>query len=144
MSSALFDSFGQDVSIRVRQGILAALSESSDVKFPLPEASAAILSDLAQSDPAYFDPYLVDQVMTSLELAGFRRAGAQAFAPVLLEIAQASGVSVFEYFDLNANTVKFVGDTIEAINQRRPAGSRLGVTAPNRNRRSRFRSQVQP
>jgi hypothetical protein len=144
MSRALFDNFGQEVNIRVRQGILAALNESSDVRFPLPEASAAILSELAQSDPLYFDPYLVDQVISSLELAGFRRAGARAFAPVLLEIAQASGVSVFEYFDLNANTVKFVSDTIEAINQYRPAGSRLGVTVPDRNRRNRFRAQVQP
>jgi hypothetical protein len=144
MSSSLFETFGAETQYEVRQGILRAFLDNGDRTFPLPEASAAILADLVTTAPRRFDPYLVDQVMTQLELSGFRRPVARAFAPVLLEIAQASNVSVFEYFDLNENTVKLVGDTIEAINQRRPAGSQLGLARPNKNQESRANSLVRP
>jgi hypothetical protein len=144
MSSSLFETLGADTRFEVRQGILRAFLSNGNAAFPIPEASAQILAELSNVSPTYFDPYLVDQVMTQLELSGFRSAVAMAFAPVLLEIARVSGVSVFEYFNFNDNTVKLVSDTVDAINAYRPAGSQLGISAPNRNQESKLRSFVRP
>jgi hypothetical protein len=144
MSTSLYDTFGNEPRYEVRRGKLVAFFENSTVTFPLPEASVKILTELGQPRSKYHDPYVVEQVFVRLSKAGFDAATSRAFAPILLDVAAAQGVSVFDYFNVNDNSLKLAVDAYAAINARRPAGSRIGLTTPKDNKASRFDGLIQP
>lgn len=143
-SSNLYDTFGNEPRYEVRRGKLAAFFENSTVNFPLPDASVKILTEIAQAPSKYHDPYVVEQVFVRLNRAGFDAATSRAFAPILLDVAASQGVSVFDYFNFNDNSLRLAVDAYAAINDRRPPGSQIGLAQPRNNRTSRFGGLIQP
>jgi hypothetical protein len=143
-SSSLYDTFGNEPRYEVRRGKLAAFFENNTVNFPLPEASVKILTEISESTPRYHDPYVVEQVFVRLTRAGFTQPTSRAFAPILLDVAAAQGISVFDYFNFNDNSLKLAADAYAAINDHRPPGSRVGLVNPKNNRTSRFSGLIQP
>lgn len=143
-SSSLYDTFGNEVLYEVRRGKLVAFIENSTVTFPLPEAGVKILTELGASQSKYHNPYLVEQVHVRLRKAGFDAATSRAFAPILLDVAAAAGTNVLDYFDFNDNSLKLAVDGYAAINEHRPAGSRVGLVRAKQNKDSRFSGLIQP
>jgi hypothetical protein len=141
-SSNLYNTFGNELKYRISQGTLEAYLENATIKFPLPEASSTILSELAPIDSV--NPQELDAVRGELERIGFSQANARAMAAVLIQVAKSQGVSPLTYFDLNAASLKLAIDTYETINLLRPPGNRIGLTSAKDNQKSRASSLIQP
>jgi hypothetical protein len=138
-STSLFDTFGNEVKRTRNKDVLVQYLENSTVNFVLPEASTEILSKLYDTElvkPAV-DPYLLQQVIRRLVIAGYAEASARTMADVLMQTARKQGVNPLTYFDMSDNTVKLTSDTYEVINALMPKGHRINVLAPKSNSRNK-------
>lgn len=142
MSTSLYTTFGNETKYRITQDTLEAYLENATIKFPLPEASSEILSDL--SDVSAIDPVMLDAVKTRLESIGFRPANAVAMASILIQVSDSQGVNPMDYFELNADTLKFTVDTYKTINLLRPVGNRIGLTIQKQNKKSKYSNLIKP
>ena len=142
MSEKLYTTFGNDLKYRVTQDTLVAYLDKATIKFPLPEASADLLADLATPDNV--NPQELEVVQSKLVQIGFRKAKALTMATVLIQVAKAQGVNPLEYFEANETSLKLAIDTYATINLLRPAGNRINVTAPLDNSKSRYNKLIQP
>lgn len=141
-STTLYNTFGNELKYRIMQGTLEAYLENATIKFPLPEASSTILSELAP--PESVNPQELDTVKSKLESIGFAQANARAMAAVLIQVAKSQGISPLEYFSMNQNSLKLAVDTYETINMLRPPGNRIGLVTPINNNKSRYSRLIQP
>lgn len=142
MSEKLYVTFGNERKYRITQSTLTQFLQNSTIPFPLPEAASELLANFAQPDA--IDPVQLDTVKTRLESIGFGKPAARTMASVLIQVARIQGVSPMEYFEVNDASLKLTRDAYEIINDLRPSGNRIGLTAPLNNRRSRFSQQIQP
>lgn len=142
MSEKLYTTFGNDIKYRVTKDTLVAYLDNATIKFPLPEASADILADLAVSDN--INPQQLEVVETKLVSIGFNRAKALTMATVLIQVAKAQGVDPLTYFEANEASLKLAIDTYTTINLLRPAGNRINVTSPIDNSKSRYSKLIKP
>lgn len=141
-SASLYNTFGNELKYRITQDTLEAYLENATIKFPLPEASSTILSELAPIDSV--NPQELDLVQGRLQQIGFAEANARAMAAVLIQVAHSQGVSPLTYFDLNSASLKLAMDTYDTINLLRPPGNRIGLTSAKDNQKSRVASLVRP
>lgn len=144
MSTSLYDTFGNETSYRVVEGTLYAYLKEATIKFPLPEAGSEILATLNTNKIVIKDPVKLDIVRLKLERIGYKPANAKAFAPVLVQVAQAQGIDPLDYFSLNSNSLNLTIDAYNAINTMRPVGSRIGVYTPVTNNKSPARGLIKP
>jgi hypothetical protein len=142
MSEKLYVTFGNERKYRITQSTLTQFLENSTIPFPLPEATSELLASFAQPDA--IDPVQLTTVKTRLESIGFGEPAARTMASVLIQVAREQGVSPMEYFEVNDASLKLTRDAYQIINELRPSGNRIGLTAPLNNRRSRFSQQIQP
>ena len=143
MSSSLYDRFGNEISYEVRKGILTAYLENSTIDFPLPQASAELLEKL--SDPvSSMNQQTLDMIKSKLEKKGFKKANARALAPVLITVAKELNKDVLDFFNDNNSQFELTLDAYAAINNQRPAGSRVNLSAPTVNSKSKVASIIQP
>ena len=141
-STTLYNTFGNELKYRINQDTLEAYLENATIKFPLPEASSTILSELAP--PESVNPQELDAVKSKLESIGFGKANARAMSAVLIQVARSQGVSPLEYFSVNQASLKLAVDTYDTINMLRPPGNRIGLTAPLDNSKSRYANLIKP
>lgn len=144
MSASLYDTFGNTIKYEVIQDTLVAYLENATIKFPLPEASAEILGNLTASRKKTYDPAKVDMVQSKLEKLGFAKANARALTDVLLLVAESQGLDPLDYFSINSNTLNLTLDAYRAINNLRPAGSRVGLMLPFSNSKSKASTLIKP
>lgn len=144
MSSSLYDRFGNTVEYKVVQDTLVAYLEDATIQFPLPEASSELLAELTQGIEKTFNPDKVNMIQSKLEKAGFKKPAARAMTDVLMKVADAQGVDPLEYFKVNENTLNLTIDAYNAMNQLRPAGSRVGIAVPTVNSKSKVADLIQP
>ena len=142
MSEKLYVTFGNERKYRITQSVLTQFLQNSTIPFPLPEAASELLSNFAQPDAV--DPVQLDTVKSRLESIGFKEPAARTMASVLIQVARKQGVSPMEYFEVNEASLKLTRDAYQIINELRPPGNRIGLNAPIKNSRSRFRQQIQP
>ena len=60
------------------------------------------------------------------------------------KLAKVPGVNPLEFFTVNQNSLSLTLDAYGAINNLRPAGSRVSIIAPNTNSKSRVAALIQP
>lgn len=144
MSSSLYDRFGNTVEYKVVQDTLVAYLKDATIEFPLPEASSELLAELTQDIKKTFNPDKVNMIHSKLEKAGFKKPAARAMTDVLMKVADAQGVDPLEYFKVNENTLNLTIDAYNAMNQMRPAGSRVGIAVPTVNSKSKVADLIQP
>jgi len=142
MTESLYLTFGNERKYRITQDTLVAYLENATIKFPLPEASSELLSELA--DTTSINPQELDTVKSRLISIGFGEPSAVTMASVLIQVAKTQGVSPMEYFSLNEASLKLAIDTYTTINALRPSGNRIGLTTPIENKRSRQRTLIKP
>ena len=138
MSSSLYDTFGNEISYEVRRGILTAFINDATINFPLPEASSEFLEKFSNPVDTMNQQHL-DMIKSKLEKIGFKKANAKALAPVLITVADELQRDVLEFFE-DTNTV----DAYDAINVHRPAGSRVSISAPTVNSKSKAALLIKP
>ena len=144
MSSSLYDRFGNTVEYKVVKDTLVAYLKDATIEFPLPEASSELLAELTQDIKKTFNPDKVNMIHSKLEKAGFKKPAARAMTDVLMKVADAQGVDPLEYFKVNENTLNLTIDAYNAMNQMRPAGSRVGIAVPTVNSKSKVADLIQP
>lgn len=144
MSSSLYNTFGNEVNYKVVQNTLVAYLEDSTIKFPLPEASTDILSKLTDPQNKSYNPATYGMINNKLVKLGFKKPNADVLTQILLEVADAQGVNPLEFFTVNQNSLNLTLDAYGAINNLRPAGSRVSIMTPNTNSKSRVASLIQP
>jgi hypothetical protein len=144
MSSSLYDTFGNTTKYKVVQDTLVAYLEDATINFPLPEASSEILAELTKRENKTFDPAKLAMVSSKLQKAGFKKATAVAMTDVLMNVAEAQGADPLDYFEVNKNTLKLTVDAYKAMNNLRPAGSRVGFVNPTKNNVSKVAGLIQP
>lgn len=144
MSSAIYNTFGSDIQFRYNQGVLEAYFENASVKFPLPEATSDILSQIAVPAETPIDSQTLETVKTKLIDIGFGKYNANAMAKVLIQVAKVQNVSPMEYFKMNENSLKLSVDSYTAINSIRPQGSKIDLKSPILNSRSKLKNLIQP
>jgi hypothetical protein len=83
-------------------------------------------------------------VSSKLQKAGFKKATAVAMTDVLMNVAEAQGADPLDYFEVNKNTLKLTVDAYKAMNNLRPAGSRVGFVNPTKNNVSKVAGLIQP
>lgn len=142
MSEKLYTTFGNDLKYRVTQDTLVAYLDNATIKFPLPEASAEILSELAT--PENINPQQLEIVQTRLVSIGFNQAKARTMAAVLIQVASTQGVDPLVYFEANEQSLKLAIDTYTTINLLRPSGNRINVISPIENSKSRYSKLIKP
>lgn len=142
MSSNLYNTFGNEVKYKYTLNTLVAYLDQATIKFPLPEASSTLLSELAPESKV--DPVKLEAVQSRLENLGFKKANARAMASVLIQVAESNNTSPMAYFDLNEESLKLAVDTYKTINLLRPPGNRIGLSDAKINQRSRYASQIKP
>lgn len=142
-STNIYDTFGNEVTLRVAQDTLAQYIENSTVNFPLPEAATQILQNLLSENETVNSDQL-EQVQGRLEVSGFQTANARAMATILIKIANRQGVNPLSYFEAGDDTLKLTRDAYDAMNALRPPGNRVGLTASRVNRRSRRGALIKP
>lgn len=142
MSSNLYNTFGNEVKYKYTLNTLVAYLDQATIKFPLPEASSTLLSELAPESKV--DPVKLEAVQSRLENLGFKKANARAMASVLIQVAESNNTSPMAYFDLNEESLKLAVDTYKTINLLRPPGNRIGLSDAKVNQRSRYASQIKP
>jgi len=136
MSSSLYNTFGSDIQYKYNQGVLEAFFENSSVKFPLPEATSEILSQIAVPPETPIDSQMLDAVKSKLESIGFGKYNANAMAKVLIQVANVQNVSPMEYFYMNQNSLKLSVDSYTAVNAIRPKGNKIDLKSNILNSRS--------
>ncbi len=145
MSSVnLYDTFGNEVKYQVTQNTLVAYLENATVKFPLPEASADILSKLFEDKDDPVDSNLLEQIEQRLVKSGFKNANAKAMANILIRVAAQQLVNPMDYFSVNNNSLKLTVDTYQTINALRPVGNRINLVRPLNNSATRFKDLIKP
>lgn len=144
MSSSLYNTFGSDIQYKYNQGVLEAFFENSSVKFPLPEATSEILSQIAVPPETPIDSQMLDAVKSKLESIGFGKYNANAMAKVLIQVANVQNVSPMEYFYMNQNSLKLTVDSYTAVNAIRPKGNKIDLKSPILNSRSNLKKLIQP
>lgn len=144
MSSSIYNTFGSDIQFRYNQGVLEAYFENASVKFPLPEATSDILSQIAVPAETPIDSQTLEAVKTKLVSIGFGKYNANAMAKVLIQVAKVQNVSPMEYFKMNENSLKLSIDSYTAINSIRPQGSKIDLKSPILNIRSKLKNLIQP
>jgi hypothetical protein len=144
MSSSLYNTFGNTVNYRVANGKLIAFLEDATIKFPLPEAGSEILATLTDDTVRIKDYVKLDIVQIKLEKLGYKKANARALAPVLMQVAEASGIDPLDYFNVNDNALKLTIDAYSAINKLRPPGSRISIADNIQNRKSPASKLIKP
>jgi|TARA_B100000073_G_C23617495_1_gene527095 hypothetical protein len=143
MSASLYDTFGNEISYDLRRGILTAYIEDATIDFPLPQASAELLERF--SDPINtMNQQHLDMIKSKLEKIGFKKANAKALAPVLITVAKELNTDVLEFFEDSNSALELTTDAYKAINVQRPAGSRINVSAPTVNSKSKVASLIKP
>ena len=143
MSASLYDTFGNEISYDLRRGILTAYIEDATIDFPLPQASAELLERF--SDPINtMNQQHLDMIKSKLEKIGFKKANAKALAPVLITVAKELKTDVLEFFEDSNSALELTTDAYKAINVQRPAGSRINVSAPTVNSKSKVASLIKP
>lgn len=142
MSEKLYVTFGNEQKYKITQDTLVSFLENSTIDFPLPEASAELLSDL--SNFRTINPAKLDAVLTRLKNIGFKDANARTMASVLLQVAEIENRDPMEYFSLNEASLQLAIETYRTINSLRPKGNRIGLTAPSNNNKSRYKTIIQP
>ncbi len=145
MSSVnLYDTFGNEVKYQVTQNTLVAYLENATVKFPLPEASADILSKLFEDKDDPVDSNLLEQIEQRLVKSGFKNANAKSMANILIRVAAQQLVNPMDYFSVNNNSLKLTIDTYQTINALRPVGNRINLVRPLNNSATRFKDLIKP
>ena len=143
MSSSLYDTFGNEIKYEVRRGILTAFIENSTIDFPLPQASAELLEKF--SNPvSTMNQQTLDMIKSKLEKKGFKKSNARALSPVLITVAKELNKDVLEFFSDTDSAFELTLDAYDAINNERPAGSRVTLSAPTVNAKSKVASIIQP
>lgn len=143
-STSLYNTFGNEVKYQVVKDTLVAYLENATVKFPLPEASAEILSTLLSDTASTINPDELDQIEQRLVKSGFGAANARALAQVLIQVATAQGVSPLSYFSVNDSSLKLTIDTYQTINALRPVGNRINLVLPKKNSASNYKNLIKP
>lgn len=143
-STSLYETFGNQINYDVLYSTLEIFLENSTIPFPLPQASAEILSDLGSADNTPINEALLDQIEVRLQSIGFGEPNARALAMVLIKVAVTQGVHPMEYFSLTEQTLKLTRDAYNAINGLRPVGNRIGMVAPTTNDKSRQSTLIRP
>lgn len=143
-STSLYNTFGNEVKYQVVKDTLVAYLENATVKFPLPEASAEILSTLLSDTAPTINPDELDQIEQRLVKSGFGAANARALAQVLIQVAAAQGVSPLSYFSVNDSSLKLTIDTYQTINALRPVGNRINLVLPKKNSASNYKNLIKP
>jgi hypothetical protein len=143
-STSLYDTFGNEVKYQISQNTLVAYLENATVKFPIPEASTEILSNLFKDKDKPIDFTLLEQVQQRLIKSGFKEANARAMADILIRVAAVERVNVMDYFEVNNNSLKLTVDTYNAINAMRPVGNRINLVRPLTNSATKFKTLIQP
>lgn len=141
-STSLYTTFGNEIKYDIQQDTLVAYLEDATIKFPLPEASSEILSELV--DMSTINPVDLDVVLAKLTEIGFSKANGKAMAAVLISVAKSQGVSPMEYFEVNAASLKLTQDAYKTINMMRPAGNRIGLSQRKENKKSRYGNMIRP
>ena len=144
MSASLYDTFGNATKYRVVEDTLVAFLEDATINFPLPEASSEILAELTKGISKTFDPSKVSMISSKLQKLGFKKPAAEAMTDVLMNVADAQGIDPLEYFNVNENTLNLTIDAYNAMNNLRPAGSRVGFVNPTKNNKSKVAGLIQP
>jgi hypothetical protein len=142
MSTSLYNTFGNQIKYDVIADTLVAYLENATIKFPLPEASADILSKLTDPQTKNFDPAKYFMVNSKLVKLGFKKPKADALTDILMQVAIAQNIDPLDYFSINTNTLNLTLDAYRAINNLRPAGSRVGVICPTQHSKSRVASLI--
>jgi hypothetical protein len=142
MSTSLYNTFGNQIKYDVVADTLIAYLENATIKFPLPEASADILSKLTDPQTKNFDPAKYFMVNSKLVKLGFKKPKADALTDILMQVATAQNIDPLDYFSINTNTLNLTLDAYRAINNLRPAGSRVGIISPTQNSKSRVASLI--
>jgi hypothetical protein len=142
MSTSLYTTFGNELDYKITQDTLVAYLKNATIKFPLPEASSTILSEIV--DDETINPVDLDVVKSRLIKLGFKEPNARALSAVLLSAAKTQGVDPMTYFDVNENTLKLAVDTYNTINMMRPPGNRINLVTPKNNQRSRQSALIKP
>jgi len=141
-STSLYTTFGNEIRYDIQQNTLISYIDQATIKFPLPEASSTLLSELVDFEA--INPTELDIIKTKLQDLGFRKANAGAMAGVLISVAKTHGVSPLEYFDVNESSLKLTQDAYATINLLRPAGNRIGLSPRKDNRKSRYGAMIRP
>lgn len=144
MSASLYDTFGNQTKYELVGSTLVAYLEDATIKFPLPEAASDILSNLIEPQGKAYDSAKVGMIQSKLEKLGFKKANATALTSILMEVANAQGIDPLDFFSVNVNTLNLTLDAYQAINNLRPAGSRVGVVAPTLNSKSKASPLIKP
>jgi len=144
MSSSIYDTFGNEKSYKLTGDTLVAYLKDATIKFPLPEASSEILGQLAQPQGKSYDPAKVAMINSKLVKAGYSKPNADAMTSVLMEVAYTQGIDPLEYFDVTGNTLNLTVDAYTAMNNLRPAGSRVGLISPIVNSNTRASALIKP
>ena len=144
MSASLYDTFGNATQYKVIEDTLVAYLEDATINFPLPEASSELLAELTKRANKTFDPSKVSMISSKLQKLGFKKPAAKAMTDDLMNVADAQGIDPLEYFDVNENTLNLTVDAYKAMNNLRPAGSRVGFVNPTKNNRSKVAGLIQP
>jgi len=63
---------------------------------------------------------------------------------VLIQVADAQGVSVFSYFSVNDASLKLTVDAYQTINALRPLGNRINLVRPLDNSTGKFGKFIRP
>ena len=142
MSTSLYNTFGNQIKYDVVADTLVAYLENATIKFPLPEASADILSKLTDPQTKNFDPAKYFMVNSKLVKLGFKKPKADALTDILMQVATAQNIDPLDYFSINTNTLNLTLDAYRAINNLRPVGSRVGIISPTQNSKSRVASLI--
>ena len=143
-STNLYDTFGNEVKYQITENTLVAYLENATVKFPIPEASTAILADLFKDKDDPINSDLLEQVQQRLIKSGFKEANAKAMANVLIRVAAQQRVNPMDYFNVNNNSLKLTVDTYNTINALRPVGNRINLVRPLNNASTLFRDLIKP
>jgi len=143
-STNLYDTFGNEVKYQLTENTLVAYLENATVKFPIPEASTAILADLFKDKDDPINSDLLEQVQQRLIKSGFKEANAKAMANVLIRVAAQQRVNPMDYFNVNDNSLKLTVDTYNTINALRPVGNRINLVRPLNNASTLFRDLIKP
>jgi len=144
MSSAIYNTFGSEIQFKYNQGVLEAYFENASVKFPLPEATSDILSQIAVPPETPIDSQTLEAVKSRLESIGFGKYNANAMAKVLIQVAKVQNISPMEYFEISENSLKLTVDSYNAVNSLRPKGSKIDLKTPILNNRSTVKSLIKP
>lgn len=137
-----YNTFGNEIKYTITQDVLQTYVENATIKFPLPEASSDILSNLAPTTG--IDPMMLEVITGKLVKLGFQQVKAKVMASVLIAVAQDQGLDPQLYFTDSEQALKLANDTYDVINAMRPVGNQIGVSTPIKNSKSRYSKLIQP